>query len=37
MRNGGSQSPGEQFGKEVDAAEVYLDGGCSNFEDHMHR
>lgn len=26
MRNGGGQSSREQFGKEVDGAEVYLDG-----------
>ena len=38
MRNVGGQSPEEQFGKEVDAAEVYLDGECSDFEDRIgHR
>ena len=35
MRNRGSWSSGEQFGEEVDAAEVYLNGGCSNFKDCM--
>ena len=35
MTNGGGRSPGEQFGKEVDAAEVYVDGGCSDFEDRV--
>ena len=35
MRNGGSWSSEEQFGEEVDAAEVCLNGRCSDFEDCM--